>query len=261
MYPDYKSLIRPEIQKDESWPFENPKVKAFHVRGFTTFKRAVSSRVSQDFQVPEIQRLHRELLAKATTWSGENAKYRFGDELFSPRQAINAAGSHPKRLNIAKAIETIAYCSAATFYLLERQQVSSLSSHLDVFDFMYVEPAMSYIIDFSEDILEAISAQNPQALSTLCFITGQDSKEIFYDMAAGATVTYKLAFRVQTYLRAEFPDMVVGEISSNYSKRKKYTAKSSETVNIDQAYAAAKISQMHKFGSLANLDATSFIIR
>lgn len=175
--------------------------RAFRVRGFSWFKAKVARNVSD--LVPLIPAMQAEVLGRP----GWTALPTFNwAEAFAPRQIYDAAGndSAKRLLQFAKAAKVLLLC--------EMKAAAAGIAAAEFYASMRLEPACFGISDFTRQKLEAAERDREDILSLLRRETAQEIQGVFWDMAVGKWVSYRLATQVRTILTREMPKLRIGDV-------------------------------------------------
>lgn len=207
------------------WEHETAKQKAFYVRGFTWFRHNVlkdNLKITKcDTYVPEMKRR----LSTRAKWLEK--KFDWLDD-FGARQFIDAA-SPVKRLTpkFHKAAECIILCEVIADDL--HQKVTSTPPGSAVYNHMSIEAAVSFVHGLDRGALDQLSDKEWAALRQF---TGQQSDNVFFDMAAGKTVTHKLAVRTRRFLANRRSPTRLGDVSYRFFRKRSYKPSEHEIVEV-----------------------------
>lgn len=204
-------LMTDDIQH-EGWQFNVGSMKVFYVRGATWFKTNVLNEVTRLNQgysdqlesfVHDINEAHPGWLIGGFNW----------EKSFAPRQAVDSLSlKRRKPIKFEKAVKTLYLCRLAASKQAEEGRLSF--DPFDIYKKMRIEPAAFYIQDFDLDALKDMRKKKPKIEDELRERTGQISRKVFEEMAAGHTVTKRLADRTREALSAEGFD--VGSVDYRY---------------------------------------------
>lgn len=202
------SLLTDDIVHD-GWQFTLGDKKAFYIRGATWFRTNVLREVTKiekfESDLPafedEIRKNHPDWMIDGFDWTKK----------FSSRQAIDGLGlTKRKALKFDKAVKTIHFCQLAAQKLKAAGETTVEPS--EVYVRMRIEPAVFYLRDLDTKTLEAIIKEDKKLLDDLCEKCAQTSKPVFWDMAAGHTVTRKLAEKVGNAIEEHEADASAGTV-------------------------------------------------
>jgi hypothetical protein len=153
-------------------------------------------------------------------------------EPFGPRQFIDSAS--PKKLltpRFQKAVQVIVLCEATAGAIHSEDPTRPSAS--DVYNFMRVEAAVSYLPGFDRAMLdELIAKHGDEFLEDLRRWTGQQDTAVFFDLAEGRTVTHKLVERLHRLLKRKYWSGKIGEPSFRYNPTRTYEPTRNEDIEV-----------------------------
>ncbi len=174
---------------------------AFYVRGTTLFRRAA-------YEFDKVARLAKQIdrmkahLRQMRGWGSNMFDW---DSDFSHGQVRQAWDQKPRSFD--KAAQVILLCAVAA------QEAKHMQSNFPdgnaVMAYMKIEAAVYYIQDFTPQVLARIDSAY---LDEVRKMLGQRDIKVFADMAAGLTVTWKLANGLRAALREDLPELDVGDV-------------------------------------------------
>jgi len=191
------------------WEVELGAMRIFRVRGFSWFKKDVTPNVSD--LAPLIPAMQAKFIPEPADqppalpgWTALKT-FRWA-EAFAMRQVYDAAGSDPSKrlLQFAKAAKVLLLCE------MKAAEVGVTAETL--YQHMRLEPACFGISDFTRQTLQAAERDREDIVSVLRRETAQESQGVFWDMADGKWVTYRLATQVRRILKKELPKLRIGEV-------------------------------------------------
>ena len=161
--------------------------RAFYIRGLGWFRSNVEETIS-NIRDPD-RRLSR-IVAAEPRWQSKN--YNFANPYALNQQLYPAFNSEP--LQFEKAVQTI-----LLLYSHAIDKATDLKMSKDeILERFSIEPAVSYISSFTEDLCRKIESKRPHYLHHLAECTLQNSKEPIFRLArAEGTVTHKFACRIR----------------------------------------------------------------
>ena len=243
----YYALLEVDVRSG-NWIETGAQVRGYYVRGFTTFRRTVLRNVYSLQERKYVDRMA-EILRSRDAWQDGTFDW---EAPYAGRQAVNAASPvNPHRLKFQKAIQAIVLCEAAAE--LKFETVDKGPPTTSVYEFMRIEPAMSFIHGFDKRFLEVLLSKRPDFLQVTRHLTGQQSLDIFYALAHNHTVTHKLATRIFTIITKEFPDLVLGQIDYAYNSKRSYPARTEESFGFNKDEVRERVVEMGQQGYLTHL--------
>ena len=196
-----EDLLLSRERFEDEWDVLFGATKAFYVRGTTLFRRA-------DFDFDKVARLARNIekmkihLKHMRGWGSRVFDWNSD---FSHGQIRRAWDQEP--LSFDKAAQVILLCAASA--QIGKKTDSDFPDGRSVTTYMRIEPAVYYIRDFTPDVLARIDTAH---LDELRKTFGQREMMVFADMAAGMTVTWKLANGLRAALREDVPELDIGDV-------------------------------------------------
>jgi hypothetical protein len=211
------TLLQPRLDQDVgNWIGALGDRRAFRVRGFSWFKTHVEQNITAIVQAIA------DAKAEAQQRPGwKDLPFPWADQ-FSPRQVYDAANRKP--LLFPKAALTILLCELAAR--------ARGRDAVEVYRKMRIEPAVYRISDFTRGTLESAESSRADIMNVLIRECGQQGSEVFYDLASGKTVSYRLASKIIEVMQRElrpFPQFRVGTVVVGTDRRYRNTSEE-ETV-------------------------------
>lgn len=209
------------------WESGTAEKKAFYVRGFSWFRDKVLGRhiypTACGSYVPGMKKLLRE----RPGWLERPFRWQ---EDFALRQFVNSASSQ-RRLTqkFYKAAETILLCDVIAADLHRKNPQNPPADA--VYEHMRIEPAVSFVHDLNKNVLQSLS---PEQFEMLRRWTGQPNREVFFEMAAGDTVTHKLAQRTKRYFNKYVPEAMLGEPDFRFWPKRTYKPSGNENFDVKE---------------------------
>lgn len=221
---DVYALLEVDVTYPD-WERRTADKKAFYVRGFTWFRDRVLARHLNVTDCGGYVPVMKALLAQRPEWRRTSFPW---DERFSPRQFVDSA-SDVRRLSpkFHKAAEIILLCEVIATDL--HRKYSTNPPPETVYDYMRIEPAVSFVHGLNRDVVQGLSPEQGKALRQW---TGQPSMTVFFDMADGATVTHKLAVRTLRYFERRVPKIVLGEVDYKFWPNRNYNPSKNESFDV-----------------------------
>jgi hypothetical protein len=224
---DVFALLDKDVRAD-GWERNIGTQNAFYVRGFTWFRDAVlQNRLnvtdSSDFIAPM-----KDELAKRPAWKETHFAW---DSTFGIRQFIDAASSTKTYApNFQKSAEIILLCEVIATALNKKHGSGPTAD--DVLGHMRIEPAVSFIHDFNQGVLDGLTG--PQKVMLRQW-TGQFGNEVFVDMTANRkTVTHKLAKRTLHFFRKNVPGADLGDVDYRFNAKRNYKPSTAERIDVKE---------------------------
>lgn len=178
------------------WQVNLAPKKAWVVRGFSWFKANVAPAVTALAPLLPDMEMER---AKRPAWNGPPLPWV---EVFSARQLYDAAATKP--LQFVKAAKTLLVCEMAA--ATKGIPATTLYEH------MRIEPLVFRIADFDRHWLNRMVQRQENSVAELRQRTAQDSQAVFWGLADGACVSYRLADRTRLALKEMVEAEPVGDV-------------------------------------------------
>jgi hypothetical protein len=179
-------LVRPSLHLIPNWEASYGDRNAYRVRGLSWFRANVQRDI--DKLKRHLDRMEEER-SQRVGWNISNLPW---EDRLSVTQAY--AARQGKALKFVKAAKVLLLCEIAAAD--KGIPPSVLYGH------MRIEPALFGIADFSRDLLQEACDQSENLLATLRSGAAQTTERVFWDMAEGKAVSYRLAWRTLELLRA-----------------------------------------------------------
>jgi hypothetical protein len=207
-------MLQPRLDQERpNWVGALGDRRGFRVRGFSWFKEKVPAGVAA--MTPLLRGLG-DTVAARPNWVALPFVWT---EPFSIRQVYDAANRKP--LLFPKAAMTILLCELAA---AERG-----IDPREVYRNMRIEPAVYRIADFTAGTLVQAESVRDDILNILTRECGQESSEVFRDMADRKVVSYRLATRAHAILKRELPRLRIGDVVVGSDRKYRITSEA-ETV-------------------------------
>lgn len=209
VFSDCRKLLTTDVSFS-GWEYSIGTRRAFYIRGVTRFRNQF---LPQHTDIAKSRSVFDEILKDHDKWAGHEMTRGFKWlEPLADRQAFEALSIRNRRpIQFAKAVKVIVYCQAAA-----RKAVSELGaagSEYDVYDILAIQPAVFYISRFDARKLASFLEENSSIIDRLIDGTGQQSRDLFLEMANGYTVTEKTASDARAVLIEKFGEGCVGDVS------------------------------------------------
>lgn len=188
---DPRNALQPSLENVPEWEVEHGERNAFRVRGTAWFKRVVER--DTDKLRPLIAKMEVVRVAR-TDWAIEPFDWAAP---FALAQVYQAANRKPLRFDKAAKVILLFEVAGA-----ERGIPSAI-----VRQNVRIEPAFFGIADFTESELAKAQNAHEGLLTKLVATTGQQSRDVFHQMAAGKGVSYRLAWKTREALVAHAPSI------------------------------------------------------
>lgn len=199
---DLLTAIIPDLRDSDrwgsiakGWPLILRQRRAFRVRGFTWFKVDVEANISS--LEPFIGRMEIELRQRPG-WNGLPWPW---NERFAVSQLFSAARGDPIRFD--KAAKVLLICELAA---ADRGLPTSR-----VYQVMRIEPAIFVLSGFDANYLQRVELDRPDLIEHVVAALGQPHN-VIRRMAAGETVSYRLAYRMRQVLLEAVPNHSPGQV-------------------------------------------------
>ncbi len=224
---DVFALLVTDVRAD-GWERNTATQNAFYVRGFTWFRDTVLDDRLNVTDCPLYIDDMKAELGKRTAWLATHFSWT---STFGGRQFIDAASPTKSYApNFQKAAEIILLCEVIATGL--RQKHGSGPTADDVLSHMRIEPALSFIHNFHQGIIETLTTPQKAVLRQW---TGQFGNDVFLDMTANKkTVTHKLAERTLRFFRQNVPDADLGEVDFRHYPKRKYNPSTFEHIDVKE---------------------------
>ena len=192
-----RNLVQPKLDLIPTWETSLGERNAFRVRGLSWFRANILrdiDKLKAQIADMEVIRTGREL------WTTTDLNWK---ESFSITQVYSAHKS--KALKFTKAAKVLLLCELAA----ERSGIPATV----LYGHMRIEPALFGLADFTAEKLQAAQTHTENILAILRAGAAQTTEKVFWDMAEGKAVSYRLAWRTREMLqKAAIPGIDWGEV-------------------------------------------------
>ena len=202
---DVAELLDPRIDvAAPDWLAELAPRKAFRVRGLSWFRLNIVLEVAA--LSPYLPRVPLEIAARPG-WNGVPLPW---SQQLSIRQVYDAVDKQP--LLFHKAAEICLLCElAAAAPPNGRPPVPAET----LYEHLRIEPALWRISDFDQTMVDRVERERPDAAQVVRRRCSQTSVAPMHDVAAGKTVSHRLAVRMVRVLRELVPHLPIGDVVLN----------------------------------------------
>jgi hypothetical protein len=111
----------------------------------------------------------------------------------------------------------------------ERSEQSEITD--SIYNYVRIEPAVYYLDLFTTDTLDELRERN--ILSILRNECGQETDQVFQDLANNGTVTFPLINKIDNVLRERVPNLSVGEITVATREHRRRTSTHEQIALVD----------------------------
>jgi hypothetical protein len=131
----------------------------------------------------------------------------------------------PGEISIRQALDARSYGpllfekAAQVILLLEIAARKRDVGPADVYANLRIEPAVCRIANFTRDTLKAAESRRQDILQVLQRDTGQARPIVFYDLADGKTVSFRLASATKNTLSRVVPNVPIGDVVLGTDRR------------------------------------------
>lgn len=203
---DARHFVQPSLQNVQDWETTYGDRNAYRVRGLSWFRTNVQRDI--DKLKPFIAKMEEERKLRpawntpALAWNDSFAL----TQVYTARQA--------KGLKFVKAAKTLLLCEVAA----AAKGIPPSVVHSQ----MRIEPALFGLADFTAELLARACEKSENLLAVLRSGAGQSTEKVFWDMAAGKAVSYRLAWRTrELLLAAKVPGIAWGHVIIVPERRQK----------------------------------------
>lgn len=214
--PSVPGLLKPDITDATRWgPISNTWVtslaprKAFRVRGHTWFKEQVGRSINS---LQNSKAALDQELGKRNEWLGHALPWT---DPFAPAQMYAVQNKEPMRLD--KAVKAIMLLELAAREKKDENGTEIIDQN-KFYSNMWIEPAVFCLLDFDKNYLAKQPGNGDALLADLGARLSQ-KQAVFRAMAAGESVSYRLAFHIKRIIETELRLPSVGQIAITQSLR------------------------------------------
>jgi hypothetical protein len=226
VFSDCRMLLTSDVSFN-GWEYSVGTRRAFYIRGVTRFRNQF---LPQHTDIAKSRSVFEEILKEHDAWASHEMTKGFKwSEPLADRQAFEALSIRNRRpIQFPKAVKVIVYCQAAARRAIS--ELGAMGSEYDVYDMLAIQPAVFYISRFDAQKLASFLDEDPLIIDRLIDQTGQQSRDLFSEMATGYTVTQKTALDTRALLIEKFGEGCVGEVGFQPRGNDEGKASENETV-------------------------------